>query len=283
MSPRLPNPGQDDGVWGDLLNNYLSVAHQDDGSIKDGAVGAGAIQDNSITASQLAPDSVGTSQVADDSVTEQKLSSAVQTKLNQTAPVTSVNGETGAVSLTAAEVSAVSTSEKAAANGVATLDGTGKVIASQVPDLSGTYLKTAGTNTVTLPDSTTQFLRVDIPDDGSPSSGWPDRHANFFNGTRTGYFNEYGEIRARPGKTNTVALRAMGHGSGSTGNIFEVAAGSLSQVYMGVSSSQVTLTVPLSTDSTVTAPNVGSSRVFASPAANEPGGPRSVGDIWIKY
>jgi len=32
---RKPNPGSDDGVWGDLLNAYLDVAHDTDGSIKD--------------------------------------------------------------------------------------------------------------------------------------------------------------------------------------------------------------------------------------------------------
>lgn len=32
---RKPNPGSDDGVWGDLLNQYLDVAHDTDGSIKD--------------------------------------------------------------------------------------------------------------------------------------------------------------------------------------------------------------------------------------------------------
>lgn len=36
--PRLPIPGSDDGEWGTILNNFLSVAHADDGSISDGRV-----------------------------------------------------------------------------------------------------------------------------------------------------------------------------------------------------------------------------------------------------
>lgn len=31
---RLPRPGGDDNTWGDILNDYLSVAHNPDGSLK---------------------------------------------------------------------------------------------------------------------------------------------------------------------------------------------------------------------------------------------------------
>lgn len=95
--------------------------------------------------------------------------------------------------------------------------------------------------TTTLPDSGTLFHRVDIPDDATPTGGWPDRLAFFFNGTRTGYHNEYGELRARPAKTNTVALRCQGHGSGSSVDIFQVTDSSNATVYLGVSSTGVTL------------------------------------------
>ncbi len=50
---RLPIPGSDDGAWGDILNDYLSVAHDTDGTIKASAVDASAIQDNSVTESKL--------------------------------------------------------------------------------------------------------------------------------------------------------------------------------------------------------------------------------------
>jgi hypothetical protein len=32
--PRLPKSGSDDGVWGDLLNQFLLVAHNADGTLK---------------------------------------------------------------------------------------------------------------------------------------------------------------------------------------------------------------------------------------------------------
>lgn len=36
--PRLPIPGSDAGKWGDILNEYLSVSHNSDGTIKNSAV-----------------------------------------------------------------------------------------------------------------------------------------------------------------------------------------------------------------------------------------------------
>ncbi len=45
MSQRLPIPGNDDGTWGNILNNYLSVAHNPDGTQIDATSSAkGVIQ-----------------------------------------------------------------------------------------------------------------------------------------------------------------------------------------------------------------------------------------------
>lgn len=35
---RLPTPGGDDGLWGSLLNDFLGVSHNTDGSLKDSTV-----------------------------------------------------------------------------------------------------------------------------------------------------------------------------------------------------------------------------------------------------
>ena len=64
--PRLPVPGSDAGQWGNILNEYLSQAHQPDGTLKSGVVTAAAIQPGTITETNLAP--------------------AVVTKLNDTTP-----------------------------------------------------------------------------------------------------------------------------------------------------------------------------------------------------
>src|SRR5689334_280864 len=39
---RLPNPGGDDGTWGDILNEFLQVSHNPDGSLKSSAGATGA-------------------------------------------------------------------------------------------------------------------------------------------------------------------------------------------------------------------------------------------------
>lgn len=40
MTARLPNPGGDDGNWGDILNDFLLTSHNSDGTLQPGAVTA---------------------------------------------------------------------------------------------------------------------------------------------------------------------------------------------------------------------------------------------------
>lgn len=56
--PRLPISGADNGTWGDVLNEYLSVAHDSVGSLKANAVNSSVLQDNSVSGSKLQDDSV---------------------------------------------------------------------------------------------------------------------------------------------------------------------------------------------------------------------------------
>lgn len=69
---RLPQPGADTGTWGEILNDYLSAAHNTDGTLKD----------NVVTNAALSPNSIDATVVVDNSITEAKLDSAVQAKLN---------------------------------------------------------------------------------------------------------------------------------------------------------------------------------------------------------
>ena len=36
--PRLPQPGGDEGNWGTILNDYLSAAHNADGTLKTASI-----------------------------------------------------------------------------------------------------------------------------------------------------------------------------------------------------------------------------------------------------
>src|SRR5688572_16751332 len=55
---RLPTPGSDNGTWGQVLNDFLAVAHTASGTIKPNAVDSSAIQDNSISGVKLQDNSV---------------------------------------------------------------------------------------------------------------------------------------------------------------------------------------------------------------------------------
>jgi len=140
---RLPNPGSDEGTWGTVLNDFLSVAHSSDGNIAANAITASSIQDGSITSAKLQDGSVTTAKLQDSAVTNVKIQnnavdankiadgSVGRTKLNTSntasasqvlsyngtnltwvAPaagaVTSVNSQTGAVVLDAGDVGAES-------------------------------------------------------------------------------------------------------------------------------------------------------------------------------
>ncbi len=74
-----------------------------------------------------------------------------------------------------------------------------------------------------------RFMEFSIHDDGTNTLNWPDRlqfriesAANSGVFTRTGGFNEYGEMRSDAARINTVAARVHGHQDGSTGDIFQV-------------------------------------------------------------
>jgi hypothetical protein len=51
MAARLPIPGSDDGSWGDILNQFLSVSHNSDGTLSSGALqSAGGVLSNQVGA-----------------------------------------------------------------------------------------------------------------------------------------------------------------------------------------------------------------------------------------
>jgi hypothetical protein len=51
---RLPQVGGDDGDWGKILNEFLAIAHNDDGSLKAGSVGTASLADEAVTPAKLA-------------------------------------------------------------------------------------------------------------------------------------------------------------------------------------------------------------------------------------
>jgi hypothetical protein len=119
---RLPTPGQDQGQWGQILNDYLSVSHASDGSLKDTSIIGAKLANDTIPAGKLTP--------------------TTQTSLTKAdSSVQSVNAKfpsSGNVVLTAGDVSAIPASEKGAMSGVADLDSQGKLPESRLPSTAVT-------------------------------------------------------------------------------------------------------------------------------------------------
>lgn len=79
---RLPQPGSDNGTWGDILNEYLSQTLKSDGSLRDNSVTNSAIAPHAVTAAEIASDTVTAAQIQDGTITEAQLDASVQNKLN---------------------------------------------------------------------------------------------------------------------------------------------------------------------------------------------------------
>lgn len=110
---RLPTPGSDAGTWGQILNEYLSTAHNTDGTLKDNVVGAAQLQDNAVNASII----------ADGTITEANLDTAVTTKLNSVAGQQGATGPTGATGATGPQGTPGATGPAGATGAASTVAG----------------------------------------------------------------------------------------------------------------------------------------------------------------
>lgn len=84
---RLPDPGGDSGTWGDILNEYLAVAHNDDGTIKDEAMTSSGAALKSANLSDLddntaARTNIGLGNVDNTSDANKPISTATQSALD---------------------------------------------------------------------------------------------------------------------------------------------------------------------------------------------------------
>lgn len=102
---RLPTPGSDEGNWGTILNDFLGVAHNSDGTLKDAATIAGAQQKSALTTKgdlYAATGSGATARLAAGSNGQVlTANSATSTGLTWTTPTTAVDTNAAAVGLVA--------------------------------------------------------------------------------------------------------------------------------------------------------------------------------------
>ena len=102
MSSRLPVPGSDTGTWGSILNDYLSVEHNSDGTLKrgtdiDAAKSTAQAAQQTATNAQTAAAAKYT--LPGGGIPESDLSVGVQTKLNVGGASDATTGSKGIVQL----------------------------------------------------------------------------------------------------------------------------------------------------------------------------------------
>ena len=151
---RLPQPGSDSGTWGEILNNFLDVAHNSDGSLQSAAVQ----QAGAVTAVNGKQPANGAVSLAVSDLSDAAISSPAANQVlafngskwaNQTALVSSVFGRTGAVSAQSGDYtfSQVGAAQGLAATGVKTANY------SAVPGDLVSVDVSAGSVAITLPTS----------------------------------------------------------------------------------------------------------------------------------
>jgi hypothetical protein len=70
---RLPQPGSDNGQWGEILNDYLSQSLDSAGALKSGTVGSGQLASGAVTAAAIADSTITAAKLQDNSITSAKI------------------------------------------------------------------------------------------------------------------------------------------------------------------------------------------------------------------
>jgi len=166
---RLPSPGGDQGNWGEVLNDYLSVSHKSDGTLNpitenelDAAVKAKL---NTTYLGVPADGSITTAKLASDAVTDVKVSPTAAIAKSKLAPLNIVDADVSAISqskvtglttVLGAKTDASTLAPVATSGSYADLINrpalSGTNTGDQSLSLNGTNLTISGGNTVVLPD-----------------------------------------------------------------------------------------------------------------------------------
>lgn len=129
----------------------------------------------------------------------------------------------------------------------------------------GAMLLAGGNNpTITSNALTNGFARIDL--NYSAGGSTPDAFSFYYNGVRTGYHNEKGELRARAAADNSVPFRVQQRSTGQSVNLTEW------------TQSDNTVLASVGPTGIITAPNVDRK---VSYGASQPSSPE-VGDLWVQ-
>lgn len=93
MPSRLPVVSGDDGAWGTILNDFLSVSLNSDGTVKNTVITSGNIVDGTIAAIDIATDAITTVKILDANVTAAKLANTTVAPGSYTAANVTVDAQ----------------------------------------------------------------------------------------------------------------------------------------------------------------------------------------------
>lgn len=173
---RLPTVGADKGSWGSVLNDYLSVSHESNGTLKTGAVNSGSISDNSITTAKLVDGSVTAPKLSPANPSSGQLLSYDGTNLDWVDPVNAgdptLGGDLTGTASNAQLAAGVVGQTELASNAVTTakiLDA--NVTTAKIADSSVTTAKILDANVTTskLANSSVDSAKLDTT--ATPTSG----------------------------------------------------------------------------------------------------------------
>jgi len=175
---RLPQPGSDQGQWGQILNDFLAQVHNTDGTLKANVVDSTTLAPNAVDETSLGASGGTDGQVlVKDTASGSGLAWATPSNTVVSDATTGTKGivqlagdlaGTAAVPTVPGLAAKVSTSQVGVANGVASLDGTGKVPSSQLPASTSPVTSVAGkTGVVTLVKADVGLGNVDNTSDAN--------------------------------------------------------------------------------------------------------------------
>lgn len=186
---RLPIPGSDNGTWGDILNDFLGVEHNTDGTLKASGSLASKANDSAVVHNSGSETIAGTktfssapivpsnafpesainglstdlaAKAADSAVVHNTGAETIAgVKTFSSAPVVPSNAfpESAVNGLTTDLAAKESTANKGAANGYASLDSGTKVPIAQIPTGSTSSTVSLGNHTHTLTFSLAAFSK----------------------------------------------------------------------------------------------------------------------------
>jgi Pectate lyase superfamily protein len=118
---RLPQPGSDDDTWGDILNAYLDISHNSDGTLRSDVVGTNQIQNNAVTNAKL------------DGPTQTTIASVASKYTLPSGGIPSTDLTSGVQTSLGKADTAEQAANKGVAGGYASLDGSALLPVSELP------------------------------------------------------------------------------------------------------------------------------------------------------